>query len=54
MAYPELFERLALGTYVCFKSVLPPRVREAEVLMARGGAAQRLRVADAREDGGRC
>ena len=35
MAYPELFERLqALGTFVRFQSVLPPRVREAEVLMA--------------------
>ena len=35
MAYPELFERLqALGTLVRFQSVLPPRVREAEVLMA--------------------
>ena len=35
MAYPELFERLqALGTFVRFESVLPPRVREAEILMA--------------------
>jgi len=35
MAYPELFDRLqALGTFVRFDSVLPPRVREAEVLMA--------------------
>jgi len=35
MAYPDLFERLqALGTLVRFQSVLPPRVREAEVLMA--------------------
>ena len=35
MAYPDLFERLqALGSFVRFESVLPPRVREAEVLMA--------------------
>lgn len=35
MAYPELFDRLqALGSFVRFDSVLPPRVREAEVLMA--------------------
>jgi 4-carboxymuconolactone decarboxylase len=35
MAYPELFDRLqALGTFVRFDSALPPRVREAEVLMA--------------------
>jgi 4-carboxymuconolactone decarboxylase len=35
MVYPELFERLqALGTFVRFESTLPPRVREAEVLMA--------------------
>jgi 4-carboxymuconolactone decarboxylase len=35
MAHPELFERLqALGSFVRFESRLPPRVREAEVLMA--------------------
>ncbi len=35
MAYPELFDRLqALGTFLRFDSTLPPRVREAAVLMA--------------------
>jgi 4-carboxymuconolactone decarboxylase len=34
MAYPELFERLqALGTFVRFQSELPPRIREATVLL---------------------
>jgi 4-carboxymuconolactone decarboxylase len=34
MVYPELFETLqALGTFVRFGSALPPRLREAEVLM---------------------
>lgn len=35
MVYPELFEHLqALGTFVRFQSVLPPRMREIAVLMA--------------------
>ena len=35
MAYPELFDRVqALGTFLRFDSILPPRVREAAVLMA--------------------